>query len=158
MFAKPQSEHAWLEQLVGDWNVESECQMGPDAPPEKSTGKMTCRMLGGLWLVAEGEGPGPEGETVRSLLTLGYHPEKGQYQGTFICSMMNYLWPYSGNVDASGKVLPLDSEGPTFAGEGTAKYRDTIEIVDKDHWKFYGEQQQDDGTWVRIMSSDNRRA
>jgi hypothetical protein len=52
MFAKPQSEHAWLEQFVGEWDVQSECRMSPGEPPQKSTGRMRCRSLGGLWLIA----------------------------------------------------------------------------------------------------------
>ncbi|MEX1042699.1 MAG: DUF1579 domain-containing protein [Pirellulaceae bacterium] len=159
MFEKPQSEHNWLSQLVGDWVSESECQMGPDAPPEKSSGRMSCRMLGGLWLIAEGTGDMPEGEPMTSIITLGYDPVKGKYVGNFIASVMTHLWPYSGALDDSGKRLPLDSEGPRFDGvEGMAKYRDTIEIIDKDHWRFFGEMQVADGTWVRIMTSENRRA
>lgn len=159
MFEKPQSEHNWLSQLVGGWVSQSECQMGPDAPPEKSTGRLSCRMLGGLWLIAEGTADSPEGEPMTSIITLGYDPVKKKYIGNFIASMMTHLWPYSGVLDDSGKRLPLDSEGPRFDGvEGMAKYRDTIEIIDNDHWKFYGELQVEDGSWVRIMTSENRRA
>jgi hypothetical protein len=159
MFAQPQSEHNWLAQLAGEWVVDSECNMGPEAPPQKTKGRMSCRMLGGLWLIAEGSSDSPEGEPWTSIMTLGYDPAKGKYIGTFIASMMTHLWPYSGLVDASGKRLPLDSEGPRFDGvEGMAMYRDTIELVDKDHWNFFGEMQLDDGTWQRIMYSENRRA
>lgn len=159
MFAKPQSEHVWLEQLVGKWAVNSECQMGPEAPPQKATGSLTCRTLGGLWLIGEGEGKSPDDEeTWSSIMTIGYDPSKGRFIGTFIASMMTHLWPYSGVLDASGKRLPLDSEGPKFEGEGMAKYRDTIEIIDRNHWKFSGEMMLDNGTWQTIMTSDNRRA
>ena len=52
MFAKPQSEHQWLDQLVGEWTFEHECQM-PDGSTSNAPGKMTCRSLGGLWLICE---------------------------------------------------------------------------------------------------------
>jgi Protein of unknown function (DUF1579) len=37
MFAEPQAEHQWLQQLAGDWTTEAECAMGPDQPPTKTT-------------------------------------------------------------------------------------------------------------------------
>ena len=47
--------------------------------------------------------------------------------------MMTHLWPYNGSLDEAGKVLTLDSEGPDFTGQKTAKYRDSIEFIDDDH-------------------------
>lgn len=32
MDEKPQSEHGWLQKLVGEWTCESNCKMGPDEP------------------------------------------------------------------------------------------------------------------------------
>lgn len=157
MFETPQKEHAWLEQLVGKWRSEGECFQGPDQPPQKNEGTMTCRSLGGLWLIAEGRGEGPDGSEFLSIITLGYDTKKERYVGTFIASMMTHLWPYSGVLDATGKKLPLESEGPSMDGKGMAKYRDTIEIVDKDHWLFYGEIQAADGSWQKIMTSHNYR-
>jgi hypothetical protein len=47
---------------------------------------------------------------------------------------MTHLWPYNGTLDAAGKVLTLDSEGPSFSGDGTmAKYQDIIEFIGDDH-------------------------
>lgn len=47
---------------------------------------------------------------------------------------MTYFWPYIGSLDATGKILTLDSEGPIFTGDGTmAKYQDIIELVTHDH-------------------------
>ncbi len=45
---KPQQEHEWLGQLIGDWESEMECVMGPDQPPMKSKGTESVRSLGGL--------------------------------------------------------------------------------------------------------------
>ncbi len=157
MFAKPQSEHTWLQQFVGEWDVRSQCRMSPDELPQQSGGRMSCRSLGGLWLIAEGEGESPDGEASQSIMTIGYDPQQQRYIGTFVASMMTHLWPYSGVRDANGNRLMLDSEGPRFDGAGRAKYRDTIEVIDRDHWKFSGEVLMDDGSWQNIMSSDHRR-
>ncbi len=83
MFAKPQAEHEWLMRLVGEWAVESECQMGPDQPPQKGTSHLTCRTLGGLWLIGEGKALTPEGDDFSSIMTLGYDPSTSALCGNF---------------------------------------------------------------------------
>ncbi len=46
---EPSVEHQFLMQLVGEWEFERECVMGPDQPPQKSIGKQSIRALGSLW-------------------------------------------------------------------------------------------------------------
>ncbi len=159
MLENPQPEHKWLHQLVGNWVSESECRKAPEEKPEKSSGRFVCCSLGELWVILEGEGAAPDGSNWKCVITLGYDPNQKKYVGNSIVSMMSHLWPYQGALDQSGKKLALDSEGPRCDGkEGTAQYRDTIEIVDKDHWIFTGEVQGDDGSWTQIMTSHNYRA
>jgi len=38
--------------------------------------------------------------------------------GTFVGSMMTHLWLYEGEREVNSEVLPLDSEGPSFSGDG----------------------------------------
>ena len=46
--------------------------------------------------------------------------------------MMTNLWVYEGELDAAGKVLTLDADGPSVADQTkTAKY--TIQTVSPDH-------------------------
>ena len=135
MQAEPQTEHQWLSKLVGEWTYESECSMGPDQPQMKSGGREVVRSLGGLWTVGEGQGAMPGGGTFDTIMTLGYDPQTKRFVGTFVVSIMTHLWLYSrGSLDATGKVLTLDAEGPSFAGDGTmAQYQDIIEFVSDDH-------------------------
>ncbi|WP_182869559.1 DUF1579 domain-containing protein [Stieleria mannarensis] len=156
MFAKPQSEHAWLDQLIGDWKFEHDCQM-PDGNTSKTEGKMTCRSLGGLWLVCESSGDAPESGPWSSIMTLGFDPAQNQYVGTFFGSMMANLWQYNGNREANGDRLVLDTLGPRFDGEGTCNYRDTIEIADSDRWLMSSELQDDAGNWVQFMCGTHTR-
>jgi hypothetical protein len=157
MFDKPQAEHQWLDQLVGQWKFEHDCQM-PDGGKSITHGTMTCRSLGGLWLIGESSGQSPDGGAWSSVMTLGFDPALKQYVGTFIGSMMAHLWPYHGTLDATGKRLPLNSEGPKFDGKGMGKYRDTIEIVDPDTWLLVSELQSDDGKWLQFMSGKHTRS
>jgi hypothetical protein len=158
MKAEPQDEHRWLQQLVGRWTFESEASMGPGQPPMKSSGKETVRSLGGLWVVADGEGEMPGGCSGLMMMTLGYDPKKGRFVGSWVGSMMTLMWVYDGFLDADRKVLTLEAEGPSFADESkTAKYRDIITLESADHRILTSRALGDDGTWAEFMTAHYRR-
>jgi len=156
MKADVQKEHLWLSKLTGDWSFEGECVMAPGQAPAKTRGAYTGRSLGGLWTLIEGEGECPDGSTAKSIITLGYDPQKKRFVGSFIASMLTHLWPYEGTLQ--GNVLTLDSEGPSFSGDGTmVKYQDIVEIVNDDHWILRSRMPGEDGKWVEFMTAHYRR-
>lgn len=157
MQAEPQQQHHWLDRLVGDWTFEAECVMGPDQPPSKSGGTESVRSLGGLWTVGEGEGDMPGGGTTKSIMTLGYDPQQQCYVGTFVASMMTYLWIYRGALDEAQRRLTLDAEGPSWTGNGMAKYQDCIDFVDDDHRILTSQMLNDQGEWVVFMTAHYHR-
>ena len=158
MHAEPQKEHHWLQRLVGDWTTEGECSMGPDQPTMKMTGTESVRSLGGLWTIGEGKGEMPGGGTSTSIMSLGYDTQKKRYVGTFIASVMVYLWIYDGALDAAEKVLTLDTVGPTFTGDGKmVKYQDIIEFISDDHRTLSSQTLGDDGKWHKFMTAHYRR-
>jgi hypothetical protein len=158
MKVEPQQEHRWLQQLVGEWTSEAEMAMEPGKPPEKFFGTETVRSLEGLWVLAEGHGEMPGGGAATTVLTLGYDPQKKRYVGTFIGSMMTHLWVYDGAMDGAEKVLTLDTEGPSMAGDGTmAKYKDAIEIKSPDHRVLTSRVLGADGKWNEFMTAHYRR-
>lgn len=158
MFAPPQEEHKWLDSFVGEWEVDSECVMGPDQPPQKSQGRAKTRSLGGMWILIEGEGESPDGgATVESIITIGYDPAQQRYVGSFICGVMTHLWIYHGSLDAAKRKLTLDTTGPKFDGSGMTQYQDMCEVVSADHWILSSQMQMDDGTWVPFMTAHYRR-
>lgn len=100
----------------------------------------------------------PGGGPMTSIMTLGYDPQKERFVGTFIASMMTHLWPYEGTLDAAGKVLTLDSEGPSFTGDGkVVKYQDVIELKSDDHRTLSAYMLTDDGKWQHFMTAHYRR-
>lgn len=156
MKAEPQKEHQWLEKLIGDWTSEAEA-VEPGKPPEKFKGTERVRSLGGLWIVAEGEGEMPGGGLATTMMTLGYDPQTKRYVGTWIGSMMTHLWVYGGALDATERVLTLEVEGPDMAGAGKmAKYRDVIEFKTPDH-RVLTSYMLGDGTWHQFMTAHYRR-
>jgi len=158
MKAEPQKEHEWLHKLVGEWTCEAEAAMEPGKPPETSSGTERVRSLGGLWILAEGQGEMPGCGPATMMMTLGYDPQKKRYVGTWIGSMMTHLWVYDGSLDAGERVLTLDAEGPSMAGDGTmAQYRDVIEFKSDDHRVLTSHTRGDDGTWQPFMTAHYRR-
>jgi hypothetical protein len=155
MPAQPQKEHQWLQKLVGEWTYEIEAMMGPDQPPVKSTGTEIVRSLGGLWILAEGQGEMPCSGPTTTLMTLGYNPQKQRYVGTWVGSMMTYLWIYDGELDAGETVLTLNNEGPSMSGEDKlAKYKDVIEFKNDNHRVLTSYMLKDDGQWQHFMTSN----
>jgi hypothetical protein len=158
MKAEPQKEHQWLQKLVGEWTSEVEATMEPGKPPETFKGTESVRSLGGLWVLAEGQGEMPGGGHATTLMTLGYDPQKQRYVGTWIGSMMAYLWVYDGALDAAERVLTLESEGPGMApGAPMAKYRDVIAFKSDDQRVLTSHMLGDDGQWHQFMTANYHR-
>ena len=154
----PQKEHEWLHRLVGEWSFEIEASAETGQPAEKGRGTESVRSLGGLWVQAEGHGTMPDGDEATTVMTLGYDPSAKRYVGTWIGSMMTYLWVYDGELDPSGRVLTLNAEGPDMSTEGKmAKYRDVIEFKSDDHRVLTSHFLTDAGTWNHFMTAHYRR-
>ena len=132
--AEPQREHQRLHRLVGEWTYETEAPGAPGQPAAKMTGTESIRSVGGVWILAEGNGEMPGAGPVTSLMTLGYDPEKKRFVGTWIGLMMTHLWVYNGELDGPAqRVLTLDTEGPSMAGDGRMqRYQDVIELTSDD--------------------------
>lgn len=154
----PEKEHGWLQQLVGEWESQSEMVAAPGQPAEKCKGNETVRSIGGFWTVAEMKGNMPGGISMTGIMTLGFDPQKKKYIGTWIDSTNSHMWSYVGTLDPTGKILALDTEGPDMTTPGkTAKYRDTIELKSKDERTLTSSTQDKDGKWTSFMTVTYRR-
>lgn len=140
-------EHGFLEKMVGRWTVTSS-DMAGQKPWEEEV-----RSLQGIWFVAEGNGEMTDGKQATTMLTLGYDPSKGKYVGSWIGSMMDYMWTYEGEVEPSGNVLSLYTKGPAFDGSGLADYREQITFVDDDVRTFTSSAREPDGSWKQFMEA-----
>lgn len=154
-------EHGWLQRLVGDWTVSSDC--GPEGVTETEgphpDWTETVRSLHGAWIVAEGNGEMPGGGgPATTLMTLGYDPARQRFVGTWLGSMMTHLWVYEGTLDESGNVLTLDTEGPDFTSDGRiVRVQDIIAFEDDDNRTLTARVQGDDGGWKQVMTARYRR-
>lgn len=157
MFATPQKEHEWFQDLMGEWHFAHECSGGPDGSPLRAEGDLSVSSLQGMWTLIEMSGLGPEGNPFTSLFTLGYDIEQQQYVGSFVGSMMSQMWLYKGQRDETGRKLVLNTIGPRMDGAGKTNYQDVIEKIDEDHWKLNSFIQNEDGSWIQFMDSLHTR-
>ena len=146
---KPQKEHEWLQQIVGEWESEGEVVAEPGQPPVKNKGSEKVRSIGGFWILSEHKGEFPGG-SFTGILTLGYSVEKKKFVGSWIDSITSHLWTYEGSVDAAGKVLTLETEGPGPDGK-PVKFREAMEVKDKDN-KVFTSSMEKDGKWVTFLT------
>jgi hypothetical protein len=154
----PTAEHQWLQRLVGNWTYEGECPGEADQPPMKSGGMERVRSIGALWIVADGQGEMPGGAPATMMMSLGYDPQQQRFVGTWLGSMMTHLWVYRGSLDADRRVLTLEAEGPSMAGDGTtANYRDVIELESDDRRTLRSYVQGADGNWTHFATMQYRR-
>ena len=158
MGTKPVAEHKWLEQLVGEWTVESEMTMGPDQPAVTGNGREKTVSLGGLWAYGEGETTMPNGATMRYYTALGFDVSFKEYRGCWFADASSHLWKYVGQMSEDGKKLTLNCEGPHMQKDGeTANYRDVIEILDENHRTLTSFGQDDEGNWQQFMHAKYTR-
>ena len=153
----PTKEHAWLQQLVGEWDYEGKSSMGPGQPDSEFKGTESVRKIGDFWVLAEGKGEMPDGDTMTSILTIGYDGTAKRFVGTWLGSMMSRLWVYDMSLDETGKILTMQSDGPSFSGEGTSTYQDIIEIEGDGRRILRAQVKGEDGSWQEFMRTHYRR-
>lgn len=149
---QPLPQHLWLQRLLGDWTYElPPCEPGQPVP---GPARETTRAIGGLWIQSEGEFSMPGGTVHRTIMTLGFNPATGRFQGTWIGSMMNHLWIYDGELNPGETALTLFAEGPAFDDPSrTAQYKDVIELLPDGNRKLSSHCQQSDGSWRQFMET-----
>lgn len=148
-------EHAWLRRFTGHWEATVEGYMESGTPGFVTHGEEHSRMLGDLWVLAQG----------RNLsfpyayqLTLGFDPARGRYVGTWTDTMTPHLWTYEGTLDAERRILTLETEGPNPAEPGSrARFREVTEFTGEDERVFTSSRQGPDGRWILCMRVELRR-
>lgn len=153
---QPVAQHAWLQQLVGQW--ESKVQMFENGEPsDESQGTETVRPVGDFWIMAENRGDFM-GQPFTGIQTLGFDPEKQQFVGTWVDSVTGYLWTYEGTLDEAEKALTLRTEGPCPLTPGdTVQFKEVLEVESDDHKTFTSSMQDEDGNWITVMKADYQR-
>ena len=154
MVTKPLKEHEWLENLMGEWRIESEMSMEPGGDTFTTTGKASVKSLGGLWAYSANIDTMPDSSTVESYFALGYDVTFKEYRGCLVMAVSSHLWKYTGALSEDGKTMTLDCEGPSMTEDNaSAFYRDIIELIDKNHRTYTSFAQDEKGQWQQFAIS-----
>ncbi|MCW1886818.1 DUF1579 domain-containing protein [Luteolibacter flavescens] len=154
---KPVKQHEWLAQLAGEWESSMKCVIEPGKPPMEGKSTEKARLLGGFWIVSEGQGE-MMGSIFSSVLTIGYDPAKEKFVGTWVDSMTSTMWQYTGTLDEATNTLTLESRGPCpMQGGKICNFKEVIVVKDKDTKTFTSHIQGEDGEWTEIMSASSKR-
>lgn len=147
----PQAQHRWLEQFVGEWTYEGECELAMQ-DDNRMSGVQTVRSLGGLWITLDGQGRIPGGTPAQMHIVLGFDPTKNRFVGSSVCSMMAEIWNYDGELSADERTLSLFAEGPDCRKPGQiSQFKDVIEKIDDNHHTFTA-YVLENGQWLKMMS------
>ncbi len=155
---KPVSEHAWIQQLVGNWKFKTTMMM-PDGSSMETEGTEDVEDFGGLWSFGVGKSSMPDGSAMEYKTGLGYDVSFKGYRAFMIMNVSSHLWKYEGTLSEDGKKMTLDCVGPDMMSDdgGTANYRDFIEIIDENHRTLTSTGQAPDGSWMTFMTSTYER-
>ena len=150
---KPQAEHEWLQQFVGEWESETESHMDPDREPEISKAIERLRPLGAFWVVNEIDAE-MFGKPFHGIQTIGYDPRKRKFTGTWVDSLSNVIWTYEGSLNRERTKLTLYTEGPCpTTPDKLSKLKDVLELKDKTHKLYSSYILGTDGDWTLCMEA-----
>ncbi len=156
----PKKEHEWLQRFLGEWQATGESPATGDQPASTWTSTERFRQIGPLWLQSDAESTMPDGTPASMQLTLGYNSQRQKFVGTWLGSMMDFLWVYEGELSSDGNTLTLNTQGPDMS-EGQpgplTPYRDIHVFVDDRHRILRSEMQDASGNWVQFMEVDYYR-
>jgi hypothetical protein len=72
--------------------------------------------------------------------------------------MSGHLWTYEGEVDTTGEILTLDTEGPFPMAPGKRfKFREITRFVNAGHRVFTSSLLGEDGNWSTMLTVNSRR-
>lgn len=148
----PQSkQHAWLNQLVGEWEYTGEMNMGEGMDPVTFNGIESGRPVGDFWTISENKSTDENSKFI-GVLTLGYSAEKGHYIGTWVDSLNDYMWNFTGELSDDKKSLALIARGPSMITGELCNFQEVITIVDDNHKTYTSSIQNEDGSWTQIWT------
>jgi hypothetical protein len=153
---KPTPEHEALSKEVGVWDGEASVWMSPDAPPEKSQGVETNKMLGKFWLVSEYEGE-MMGAKFTGRMNLGYDPVKKKYVGVWVDSISPHLQTVEGDYDDATRTLTMTMTGTDFMTGQPSTAKVLTRYVDADHKVFEMHAPGEGGKTTKVMETKYTR-
>lgn len=148
-------EFARLCKDLGEWDAEITVTPQPDAPPQRSTGRLSGRLIcGGRWLVTDFKNhtTGFEGHGI-----YGYNAASSLYVGTWVDDMRTNLYVGEGQWDEATATMTYRWKATMSNGQAMA-WRETSQLVSSDEQLFRVLFPIQDGSDFEMMRAVYRRA
>jgi hypothetical protein len=146
----PSKEHEGLAHEVGVWDGESSMWTSPDSEPVKSKGVETNKLMGKFWLLSEFVGD-MMGEKFEGRGVTGYDPLKKQYVGTWVDTMVPFVFTLSGTYDEATHTLTMTMEGIDAMTGKPSKWKSVTVYTSDDTKTFELHVPGEDGKLWKMM-------
>lgn len=128
-YATPGEMHKALAKDAGTWTAEMTMWMTPDAPPQKSTGTSTNKMImGGRYQQSSFKGDFG-GMPFEGQGTVGYDNAKKAYVSTWLDNMGTGIMVMEGTYDAANKAINFTGKSVDASGK-QCSMREVFKLVD----------------------------
>lgn len=142
----------WLKQFEGNWTTVSKSTGSESGTVQKAT--LESRTVGNRWIVNDHRGDLGAGMKFHAVQTIGYDAATKKFKGTWVDSVLDHTWNYTGSLDESGQKLNLEAEGPDWNDmTKTKRYRDVYEFTSPNVIAGTSQMMNDKGEWETFITS-----
>ncbi len=135
-YMTPGDAHKMLASADGDWTYESTMWMAPGAPPEKTTGTATNKMvLGGRYQESKFSGT-MMGMPFEGFSLTGYDNARKVFQSSWIDNLGTGLMQMEGKMDPATKTIQFNGRMTDPATGKEVKVRETFAFIDDNTQKM----------------------
>lgn len=156
-YMAPGPAHEQLAKHAGEWTWESTMWMAPDAPPQKSAGTMSGRMImDGRYLVEDWNGV-VNGMPFQGHGMTGYDNAKGQYFDTWVDNFGTGVMTSWGTLDEATHTTTMNGSAMDPIAGKEQPVRSVTKEVDDDNFvlEMYGA--GPDGKEMKMMELHAKR-
>ena len=135
-YMTPGDAHKLLASADGEWTYESTMWMAPGAPPEKTSGSATNKMiLGGRYQESKFSGT-MMGMPFEGFSLTGYDNARKIFQSSWIDNLGTGLMQMEGKMDAATKTIQFNGRMTDPATGKEVKVRETFAFIDENTQKM----------------------
>ena len=148
---KKLSGFEWIKQFEGNWDTLSRSPQVGDQPAGVQKSTMSSRAIGKLWIINEFNGK--IGDTdYTAVQTIGFDRKKNNFTVTWIDSIMDYTWRYTGEINDAGDTITMEADGPDWSDpKKTRRYRDIYRFKSSNEIATLSQSKNNAGQWETFM-------
>jgi len=135
--ARPEQEHDFLKNYVGEWDFTQSMRMSPADPWMEIQGTQTGRLVGDLWLLLEWKSD-LEGAPMTGIGLVGYDPKKEKFVSTFVDSMHTAMASGEATLERRTLTTEVSTTDPKTGKPAKTRVVERVTGKDSISWEMYG--------------------